>query len=389
VTHQRNRTALTRAEVNGDAVMIPESRMVQVCGSVAGWMSEYRGHINWPIRHALSYPVYAQFNRRVFHRFRQAVEHGNYDVVHAFSPILPRYPVKMIQACRDTPFVLGPVNGGLTYPPGFKDVEKKEFGRFLFLRDLARFLPGYKKTYQRADKLLAGSSATMGMLRRMLSDTSDRIELLYENAVLDEFLVERCARNDNAIRLLFVGRLVPCKCAEVVIEALPLLSEDVRKRATLTIVGDGPERETLQRTARKLNLETQVHFAGWVPQRQTVEFYRQSDIFCFPSVREFGGAVVLEAMAAGLPCIVADYGGISEYVTEATGFKIGLQSREQLGREMALRIEQLARDRDLRARMSAGARQRAREFTWQSKAHRTVDIYANLIEQRQVRRGSA
>ena len=268
-------------------------------------------------------------------------------------------------------------------------MSKEKVGGYRFLRNFARCLPGYRKNHERADKVLAGSVATLEMLRVMFADASDRIDLLHENAVQDDFLVEPAGRTDDEIRLLFVGRLVPCKCVDVVIEAITLLSENVRRRANLTIVGEGPERENLESQARRWKLENQVHFAGWVPQRQTVDFYRQSDVFCFPSVREFGGAVVLEAMASGLPCIVADYGGISEYVTGQSGFRIGLQSRENLCREMARRIEQLARDRDLLARMSLVARERAREFTWESKARRTVDIYANLIEQERARRGSA
>jgi glycosyltransferase involved in cell wall biosynthesis len=200
--------------------------------------------------------------------------------------------------------------------------------------------------------------------------------------VQSEFFVDRGPRLNHTIRLLFVGRLVPYKCADLVIEAMNLLAPDIRRRATLTIVGDGPERENLERSAQSLGVAAQVTFAGWVPQERTLEFYRQSDIFCFPSVREFGGAVVLEAMAAGLPCIVADYGGIAEYVTEGTGYRITLDSREHLRRQLTRHIEDLARDGELLAGMSARAIERAREFTWDSKARRTVNIYETLIERK-------
>ena len=73
---------------------------------------------------------------------------------------------------------------------------------------------------------------------------------------------------------------------------------------------------------------------GWVEQTETAAYYQQADVFCFPSVREFGGAVVLEAMACGLPCIVVNYGGIGEYVTTETGFKLDPVSRSQLVADM-------------------------------------------------------
>ena len=62
--------------------------------------------------------------------------------------------------------------------------------------------------------------------------------------------------------------------------------------------------------------------------------FSKSDIFCFPSIREFGGAVVLEAMACGLPCIVVNNGGIGEYVTDETGFKIEPISRDYIIKEL-------------------------------------------------------
>jgi glycosyltransferase involved in cell wall biosynthesis len=190
------------------------------------------------------------------------------------------------------------------------------------------------------------------------------------------------ARPDDPIRLLFVGRLVPCKCAEIVIEAMSRLAADLRPRVTLTIVGDGPEGEALKSQARNLGLADRVTFTGWLAQPQALDSYRRSDIFCFPAIREFGGAVVLEAMAAGLPCIVTDYGGIAEYVTDQAGFRIAPLSRDHLRDEMVRHVEMLARDPELRARMSAGAVGRARSFEWNCKAVRTVEIYTNLLDRK-------
>ena len=384
VTHKRNEAALGRAGVV-EAIMIPESRAGQIWGMVAGLLSEFRGYINWPLRHALSYPAYAEFDWRVFHKFGDAVARGSYDVVHVFTPILPRYPVSMVKAPGDTPLVLGPVNGGLPFPAGFDDIARREFDRFNFLRGFARHIPGFRRTYQCVDKVLAGSSATFQSLQKAFPGSDDRFELLHENGVQDEFFVERAARRDHGIRLLFVGRLVPYKCADAVIEAMHRLPPDIRSDATLTIVGDGPERQRLETTAQDLGLAGQVTFAGWVRQEQTLEYYRNADIFCFPSIREFGGAVVLEAMASGLPCIVADYGGIAEYVVEGTGYRLGLESREQLRAGLTRHIEDLARDGELLAAMSRKAAERAREFTWDCKARRTINIYETLRERKRAR----
>jgi glycosyltransferase involved in cell wall biosynthesis len=125
-----------------------------------------------------------------------------------------------------------------------------------------------------------------------------------------------------------------------------------------------------------------VNFTGWVKQEETADYYSKADIFCFPSVREFGGAVVLEALACGLPCIVANNGGIGEYVTEETGFKIEPISREYLTQELTNKIKILVEDEKLRKNMSVKAIERAKEFEWGQKATKIVEIYEQLIAEK-------
>lgn len=122
-----------------------------------------------------------------------------------------------------------------------------------------------------------------------------------------------------------------------------------------------------------------------MPQSQTLDYYLQADIFCFPSIREFGGAVVLEAMANGLPCIVANYGGIGEYVTEETGFKIEPISPEYLTQELTHKIQILVEDDQLRESMSVKSIERARQFTWERKAIEIVEIYEQMISEKRSR----
>ncbi|HUB82405.1 MAG TPA: glycosyltransferase family 4 protein [Bryobacteraceae bacterium] len=379
VTHERNRAALTRSCAGAEVVFIPESRTISRYYRLVDRIAVRGGRVNWPLLYALGYPIYAEFNRRVFRRFSDSVAQGKFDVVHAFSPILPRYPVKLVKACRGTPFLLGPVNGGLPFPPAFGEIALKEFDRFNTLRVFSRAIPGYRATYRQASRILAGSSATEEMLRRLFAIHDDRIELFHENGVAKSRFAPRTPQTPgDPVQLLFAGRLVPFKCADIVIDALGRTAPDLR--VALTILGDGPERRSLEERARRLNLADRVSFAGWIPHEQTAEYFQRAGIFCFPSIREFGGAVVLEAMAAGLACIVTDYGGIAEYVTDDCGYRIAPRSREYLVCEMARRIEDLARSEELRDRMSAAAVKRAAGFEWGRKGRRLIEIYANLLE---------
>jgi glycosyltransferase involved in cell wall biosynthesis len=308
---------------------------------------------------------------------------GNYDIVHAITPMMPRYPVAIIKACKDTPFILGPVNGGVPFPKGFGQVARKEFAYFNFLRHLCQLIPGYARTYKKADKILSGSTFTLKMLKEMFGIADSKIELFYENGVCEDFFAQPTKPSDDRqVTLLFVGRLVPYKGADIVIEAVSQLSKLIRERIWLFIVGDGSEKDNLIRQAQELGVSDIVSFAGWVNQKETLGFYRKADIFCFPSVREFGGAVVLEAMACELPCIVADNGGIAEYVTEETGFKIVPVSREKLTQELANKIQILVENEELRKRMSAKAFERAQGFAWKQKAIEIIEIYKKMIKEK-------
>lgn len=378
VTHERNREALEKIRDAHKIEYIYESdSLKKYYGFVSRLTS--RGGVNWPLQHALSYPIYGGFNRQVYQRFARHVIQKKYDLVHAMTPILPRYPVKMIEACREVPFLLGPVNGGVPFPEGFTDVARKEFARFNFLRIFSRMLPGYANTYKKADRVLAGSTYTMNMLKDMFGN-DNHISLFYENGILKEFIGTPRKSTGEKLKLLFVGRLVPYKGADMAIEAMAHLDDRVRSKVHFTIVGDGSEKENLEKQSRNLGLDQTITFTGWVDQNETARYYKESDVFCFPSVREFGGAVALEAMASGLPCIVADHAGLGEYVTEETGFKIRPVSREYLIKELAKKILILFENRELIHQMSKKAIERVKEFEWGAKADRMIEIYEDMVK---------
>ncbi|PAX51360.1 glycosyltransferase family 4 protein [Brunnivagina elsteri] len=385
VTHERNKPALEKKHPDRDITYISESEFIKGYYKIAQKLSKLGNRIIWPLYNTLIYPIYGEFNHLVYTSFKEPILRGDYDLVHAITPMIPRYPVKTIKACKNVSFVIGPVNGGVPFPKGFQDVARKEFAYLNFLRLIGRLIiPGYRETYEKADYILAGSTYTLNLLEDLFNIQNEKIELLYENGIGDSFLkegkvFEAETRDDAKINLLFVGRLVPYKGADMLIEAVSRLAPSVQQKIFLTIVGDGEERNTLEQQVNKLDIQEKVAFAGWVKQQETLKYYNSSDIFCFPSIREFGGAVVLEAMATGLPCIVVNNGGIGEYVTEETGFSINPVSREFVVQELKRCIEQLVCNQALRHDMSLKAIQRAREFTWSSKAKAIASVYNKLL----------
>ena len=382
VTHERNRAALEKTHPNRDITYICESAFIKKYYALAEKLSKLKDRVIWPLYHTLTYPVYGEFNHQVYTKFKESILEGKYDIVHAMTPMMPRYPVEAIKACTHTPFILGPVNGGVPFPKGFQKVARQEFSDFNFLRSIGRFIiPGYRETYTKADYILAGSTYTLNLVKELFDIKNEKIELFYENGIGSSFLkneasvAERTTIGSSVINLLFVGRLVPYKGADILIDAISRVKPSIRNNLRLTIVGDGSERKALEQLVEKHKLTAIIAFTGWVDQKDTLQYYSNSNIFCFPSIREFGGAVVLEAMANGLPCIVVNNGGIGEYVTEETGFRINPESREFVVRELTVCIEKLVTNPLLRKTMSIKAIQRVKEFTWSAKAEAIVRIY--------------
>lgn len=392
VTHTRNKEELEKVHPDADIIYVEDSALISKLDSVGHRLSLYKGQIIWPLRNAFTYPTYWGFNRTVYSQFNDAIARGDYDLVHAVTPMMPRYPVKAVKACKKTPFILGPVNGGVPFPDGFKELGRREYSYLNFLRWVGRsIIPGYRETYKKADYILAGSTYTLGLIRKLFPKIQDnQIELFYENGITKSFVRsdEEIAQDkistenpaDSKVKLLYVGRLVPYKGADMLLDAISRLDTSVKEKINLTIVGNGSEMHSLENQVKQHKLGKYVHFTGHVAQYQTLEYYQKSDIFCFPSVREFGGAVVLEAMANALPCVVVDNGGIGEYVTEKTGFKISPVSREFVVKKLAIYISQLVNDPIMRSDMSYESLQRAKEFTWDAKTRKIVDLYSDVLK---------
>lgn len=387
VTHERNRSALEKVCPDRNITYISESKFIKRYHKISEKLSQLKKKIIWPLYHTLTYPIYEEFNALVYSKFKESILKGDYDIVHAITPMMPRYPVKAVKVCKNQPFIIGPVNGGVPFPKSFQDVARKEFSVFNFFRLIGRaIIPGYRETYEKADYIFAGSTYTLNLIKELFNIKNEKIELFYENGLENYFFKKeeelnevKNERENQRINLLFVGRLVPYKSADILIEAISKLEPSIKQKIALTIVGDGCERNVLEQQVQKFNFKDRVYFTGWVVRQETLKYYRNSDIFCFPSIREFGGAVVLEAMANGLPCIVVNNGGIGEYVTEETGFRIDPISRDFVVRELKKCIEQLVRDRDLRYTMSLKAIERAKEFTWSAKAEKIVSVYYKLL----------
>ena len=154
--------------------------------------------------------------------------------------------------------------------------------------------------------------------------------------------------------LAFTGRLVPHKGVDDLLRALVRLPPDV----ALLVVGRGPDLPTLTALARRLDVLERVRFCPAVSDAELPSYLRAADLFAFPSVNrlEGFGLAVAEALACGLPVVVADIPGVREVIDPGVE---GLLAEPLLPGDLAAKLRELLDDPARRARMSSAARQRA------------------------------
>ncbi len=181
---------------------------------------------------------------------------------------------------------------------------------------------------------------------------------------------------DGRPTLLFMGRHRYYKGLGDLLRALPHIEE-----ARLVVGGDGPMRQTWQQMAEALDISGRVHFLGDVDDHALPGLYASADVFVLPanSRAEAFGKVLLEAMAAGLPCITTELGTGTSYIVqhEITGLVV-LPGRPT---EIAAALRRLLYDGALRERMAAEGRRRAKEeFTTERMLAAIDGVYHAALE---------
>ena len=316
--------------------------------------------------------LYSQILQRQL--VRRIVRDQGIDLVHEPIPVSPRLPSAMFDV--GAPVVIGPMNGGMDFPAAFahleSPIEHHAVGLLRASTELAnRLIPGKVK----AAALVVANPRTYAALPRVTAGVP--VFELVENGVdLERFrrVPPAVQRQTGSVRFGFVGRLVDLKGLDILLDALAAL--DPALDTSLEILGDGAERPALEAQARRLGIERRVRFHGFVPHEMVAERMRDLAALVLPSLRECGGAVVLEAMAIGLPVIATRWGGPADYLDESCGILIDPTSRDAMVTALRDAMIRLARDRELRLGM--GARGRAKveaRFDWERKIDEMLRIY--------------
>ncbi len=291
-------------------------------------------------------------------------------VIHQPIPVSPRFPSWL--SGLGAPLVVGPLNGGMHYPPAFRTQESFlsrtliALGRS-FANLINRLIPGKRE----AALILVANPRSRAALP---SGLRGRILELPENAVdLTQFTPSSTPSTSG--NFLFLGRLVDWKALDLVLEALTRVPA-----ATLTVIGDGSMLIPWRALAATLGLADRVHFLGFLPQSQCAEHLGRATALVLPSLYECGGAVVLEAMSMARPVIATAWGGPADYLDPTCGLLLPPTSRAALVEGFAQSMQLLFANPTHAAALGQAGRQRLlQHFDWERKVDRLLDLYNQVL----------
>ncbi len=284
-----------------------------------------------------------------------------------------------IGAFLPVPFIWGPVGGGQRTPKCLLK-EYSLYGRFAeaarnWAQGIGRRMRVRKRCLKKAKAILVCNHETQ---ERMPLAYKDKIFYLPVNGIAAEDFIDqgpKSQRSGGPFKVITAGRLHRLKGFALAVRAFGEFAGK-HPKSEMTIIGRGPEEKTIRRLISALGLEDKVRILPWLPRREVLENMRSSDVFLFPSFRDGGGAVVVEAMGSGVPVVVLDSGGPGAHVSQAWGIKIEPTDREFMIKEMAATLETLFEDSSLRNSLGAAGRKRALEFyVWDKLGERMRNIY--------------
>jgi glycosyltransferase involved in cell wall biosynthesis len=284
-----------------------------------------------------------------------------FDVINTHF-VLPTGPVgQFLARISSVPNVLS-VHGGDLFDPSKRSSPHRNALLRLVVRRLAFA----------ANAIVAQSEDTLSNLHRYYAPEvkGDIIPLGIPRPAPVHASRAKYGFQDDDVILVTVGRLIPRKATEQLIELLAVSNDP---RTKLIVVGSGPLTETLKAAAERRGVGARMTFTGHVDEGAKGELLSIADIFVSTSQHEGFGLVFLEAMAAGLPVICYDRGGQNDFLEDGkTGFVVRLNDQATFTE----RCKQLIASSDLRRRMSAHNKSRVERYF----IDRCADAYEKLFE---------
>ena len=257
-----------------------------------------------------------------------------------------------------------------------------------------------KTALEMADAIIAVSGATKHDIERLFNVDPARVHVIHNGIDLNQYrkvdstgAIKRYGIDPSRPYLLFVGRITRQKGFQHLVRAIQFMDRDFQ----IVLCAAAPDTPQLAEEMRIAVERAEAQRTGiiWinemVDQQTACELYSQAAIFICPSIYEPFGIINLEAMACETAVVASAVGGIKEVVVDGeTGFLVPLEQMkespfeainpEKFARDLAQRVNELMRDRQLRERFEKAGRKRVeKNFSWAAIAEKTSALYASLL----------
>jgi glycosyltransferase involved in cell wall biosynthesis len=228
-----------------------------------------------------------------------------------------------------------------------------------------------------ADRVVVNSNLMRSEVVRWYGVSPNKIEVIPNGVELERFLgCDDRLNLDGDPCILCLGTFSKAKGLDILIEAIAKLRLEL-PRLKLHLIGSTHLQpgEEFRLQAKKEGVESHVIFHDWASQSMVPRFLKSADICVFPSRREGFSLAILEAMAAGVPIIASDIGGIREALA---GGKNGMLFEAGNADALSEAILSLYQDHGLREKLANAALEAAKAYSWENIAQKYISLYNDL-----------
>lgn len=301
---------------------------------------------------------------------------------------LPNYlrknPVAVFHTQYIAPFWL-PKNVRLVLT--IHDISFNFFPEFIGKSDLFFLKMLLPRSIRRADRIITVSQNERDQIIKYYKVLPEKVDFTWNGVDSEKFAKEYSPEEKAHVRkkyklpekfLLYVGTLQPRKNIPALVKILGVYREKYpADNAKLVIVGNRKARnfdKRIDEAIEKHDLREKVIFPGWVEDEDLPVIYKLANCFVFASLYEGFGIPVVEAMAAGLPVVSSDKSCLPEVGGDAANFADPAKPAD-----FAQKIHEVLADEYLRNNLIQKGIERAKTFTWQKTAEKTLGIYNSLV----------
>lgn len=290
----------------------------------------------------------------------------HFDVIHHVTMNDYRIPSELYKA-KGAKVIWGPMGGAQVTPKPLKVYENNQLVATFreFVNKSCSWNPFYKKALRAYYKIYCINNETQKQISHIVGKD---VPLMPELALRDEYKnLSIQERNNDVLKIVFVGRLIGKKGIAFLVDALSLMP--INMDWELLIFGDGDDRTLIEKQIADSGIGKNVKLMGNRPLNQIAEAYQQADVFVLPSLRETSGNVLLEAMAYAVPIVAFDTSFCRLLKEVDSGVFVNTdQTLDGIKADYCNAIVKLGQDKELAKRMGLNGYQYVNKYlTWEAK----------------------